>query len=115
MNRFYGLSDTDLDHSKVNQQEIRKYENVILLSVDVRLLVQREKRLSGRNRNVKGSMLGRFSQQKEKSFFISLTLISGSCTHTHTHSVTQAYAPIHSSLQTVALKHRRSHTHSTYL
>lgn len=40
-------------------------------------------RLSGRSRNVKGSMLGRFSQQKKKSFFISLTFISGSYTHTH--------------------------------
>lgn len=42
MDRFYGLSDTELDHSKVNQREIRKYKNVILLSVEVKLLVQRE-------------------------------------------------------------------------
>lgn len=41
MDRFYGLSDAELDHSKVNQREI-KYKNVILLSVDVKLLVQRE-------------------------------------------------------------------------
>lgn len=41
MDRFYGLSDAELDRSKVNQREI-KYKSVILLSVDVKLLVQRE-------------------------------------------------------------------------
>lgn len=107
VDRFYGLSDTELDHSKVNQREIT---STFCWS---EVTGAEGERLSGRSRNVKGSMLGRFSQQKKKSFFISLTFIWGS--YTHTHSVTQAYAPIHSSLQTVALKHRRSHTHSTYL
>lgn len=114
VDRFYGLSDAELDRSKGKPtgNKIQKCDTAFCWR---EVTGAEGERLSGRSRNVKGSMLGRFSQQKKKSFFISLTFIWGSYTHTHTHSVTQAYAPIHSSLQTVALKHRRSHTHSTYL
>lgn len=82
VDRFYGLSDTELDHSKGKPtgNKIQKCDTAFCWR---KVTGAEGERLSGRSRNVKGSMLGRFSQQKKKSFFISLTFISGSYTHTH--------------------------------